>query len=642
MEFSPTKDLRQKFKELSLNTPGTTTVLPTMKDGTLFKSGAVFDQENAYIGSTLHETNRTCHDNNNTVLHKVGASDGEEAQWLQVKNAMSAKAQERVVSSVDCAEASPPESEHSIEKEYYDEINIDNNSTWEQIKREYMCDETPSKSNTSIEPSVYQLPDYSFEDKDMLRGLSNPSTHTHKVMSFPSTRPFILHEDSPMPKPVLITRPKLLNLEQSPQKKPVEIKLITPLDEGMIYENGKWVYPGAKATQPKLQPGRYNLEISDDEGDHNHSEGVSAFDPGYVTNVSSLDVSYSQSQRRLISALNDAVPAGSDWDRVTKVNLSNSNIVTLKGLESFLPSLKELDLSSNRITTLDGLPPTLQSLSLANNKITEQVLNLEKFQNLHTLDLSNNEITNIHQFQSLTNLRKLILNGNKIKVLANLPVVQYLDVSNNSIRGSIDLSLYDFHDLITCDLSRNKITALTNVNLNQLRCLKLSDIHNLSELQIAPPLPNLKRLELMGCDKLTKLECRTKMSNLRLLTMSSSTVVSGNFPHLESLTIQGEKSLRRLLDPGFIINKHLLELGIIEGCLSMDDLPRIKTLFSHIQVFNLRGNAIDGSFEELVKFFQSYKDIHQLNLDDNPIKENIKDQELFGLFNLMIYKLTHK
>lgn len=642
MDFSPTKDLRQKFKELSLNTPGTTTMLPTMKDGPMIKDGAVIDQENDYIGSTLHETKHICNDNNDTVLHKTGVSDGVEAQWLQVKNAMSSKAKERVVSSVDAAVPSLLGPDHSIEKEYNDDLDIESNSTWEQIKREYMCDETPSKSNTSVEPSIYQLPDYSFEDKDMLRGLSNPSTHTHKVMSFPSTRPFILHEDSPMPKPILITRPKLLNLDQSPQKKPVEIKLITPLDEGMIFENGKWVYPGAKSIQPKLQPGKYNSEISDDEGEQNNNESASVFDPECVTNVSSLDVSYSQSQRRLISALNDAVPTGNDWDSVTTVNLSNSNIVTLKGLGSFLPSLKELDLSSNRITTLDGLPPTLQSLSLANNQITEQVLNLEKFQNLHTLNLSNNEITNIHQFQALTNLRKLILKGNKIKVLANLPVVQYLDLSNNSIRGNIDLSLYDFHDMITCDLSSNKITALKNVNLNQLRCLKLSNNNNLSELQIAPPLPNLKRLELMGCDKLTKLECRTKMLNLRLLTISSSTMVSGNLPHLESLTIQGEKSLQRLLDPDFIINKHLLELGIIEGCLSMDDLPKIKTLFSHIQVFNLRGNAIDGSFEDLVKIFQSYKDIHQLNLDDNPIKDNIKDQQLFELFNLMIYKLTHK
>lgn len=589
---SPTKALREKFSELSIN-------LPSLQEQRQLKLGAwdFEDKENNLI--------------DDTVLHHEDANTSE-PQWLKVK-----KATQRVVSSVNCEASSMSEDEES------------SNRTWEQMKKEYL-EEEQSLPEESVMDDFHchrEVPDYSFEDKKFM-------DHTFKDFSIPSTLKVssfqTRYSDSPMAKPRLV-RPQLARGDVA-EKNTVEIRLMTPVDEGMVFEDGVWVHPHVR---PRLQT-RYELELSDDD------EVDITIDPAQVTNLSRIDLSYSETKRHLISVLNDAIAPGSDWDEVTKVDISGKNIITLKGLGTFLPALKELNLSNNMITTLDGLPCGLQSLSLAGNKITDQVLNFNLLQSLHTLDLSDNGVTNLHQFQSLNNLRKLFLRGNHIQALADLPVVQELDVSSNFIRGAVDISVYNFKDLMQLDISANSITSVTNFSLEQVRVLKLENNANLAKFQVAANCPNLKKLELIGCAKLEAVDLDDKLNGLRLLTVEGSTQITGRLPNLESLTVTGEHALKRLNNPSLVINRHLMELRLLNSGLTMGSLPQVQSLFPHVKFYNLKGNKIDGSFEALVKFFQGYKDLRSLVLDDNPIKENLKDPELVELFHLMVSKLTHK
>jgi Leucine-rich repeat (LRR) protein len=554
-----------------------------------------------HLGQWDHEDKENYVDD--TVIHNESA-DTTEPEWLKVKNAM---AQDHALSNV--------------------------NNTWEQMKKQYI-DDAATELSILDETTDMNFSEYSFQDKRFLN-LSNPATR--KTTSFN-------YVDSPMAKPKLIKS----SFERSRvQEKPlVDIRLITPLDKGMVFEGGAWIFPNA---QPKLQQNRYDLRLSDDEDspakpqllnryDLDLSDDDTSIDHVQVTNVSHLNLSYSESKRHLISVLNDCIESGSDWDEVTHVDLSNKSIVTLKGLDEFLPNLKELDLSSNMITTLEGLPSGLQSLILSKNSITDQVLNFSKFQNLHMLDLSDNHITNLHQFHELNNLRTLKLSGNYIKSLSDLPVVQVLDLSNNSIRGCVDLSLHNFKDMAELNLSGNKITRLKGLS-DELRIINMEN-NNLTSFQIDAKLSNLKKLELRGNTNLNSLKCGTHLKSLRLLTIESGTVVRGDFSVLESLTLIGEHGLERLNDDGFHVNDHLKELRMIKCGITMETLSKIHVALKHIQHFDLRDNAIDGSFVELIQFFKKYLEVGSIRLEGNPIVENLKDQADVDLFHLMIHKLA--
>ena len=80
-----------------------------------------------------------------------------------------------------------------------------------------------------------------------------------------------------------------------------------------------------------------------------------------------------------------------------------------------LTSLKKLDLSSNKITTIHSLNNlvNLEKLDLSYNKITT-TQGLEKLTNLQDLRLNNNKITTIQGLDNLNKLKYITLYNNKI------------------------------------------------------------------------------------------------------------------------------------------------------------------------------------------------------------------------------------
>ena len=117
----------------------------------------------------------------------------------------------------------------------------------------------------------------------------------------------------------------------------------------------------------------------------------------------------------------------------------------------------------------------LQTLNLSNNQISD-ISALDDLTALHTLDLSNNSITYISALTDLTALETLDLSNNHISnigALAGLTGLQTLDLSNNAVNN---LSVLEYlANLQTLDLHDNdylddisplaSLTNLTSVNV---------------------------------------------------------------------------------------------------------------------------------------------------------------------------------
>ncbi|MHA2472116.1 MAG: leucine-rich repeat domain-containing protein [Promethearchaeota archaeon] len=94
-------------------------------------------------------------------------------------------------------------------------------------------------------------------------------------------------------------------------------------------------------------------------------------------------------------------------------NQNITNITDIGGSKGKLDKVKELDLSHNHITNLEGIDkfPNLKLLKLNNNRIKdlEGITNLKKLEGLY---LRNNLLTSLSGMRNLLNLKSLDLSGN--------------------------------------------------------------------------------------------------------------------------------------------------------------------------------------------------------------------------------------
>ena len=146
--------------------------------------------------------------------------------------------------------------------------------------------------------------------------------------------------------------------------------------------------------------------------------------------------------------------------QILRLNLDNSNIATLEGLQSFT-NLQELFVNGNNLTSVDfSTLNSLRSIQCSYNELTSIVLG----QNVIYFEAEGNQLTNADFIAAAPNLIALILstnlltNLNAVGVLVNL---RYLDVSSNLI-ASIDTSTLTLLESLYID--HNNLTSLTIPN----------------------------------------------------------------------------------------------------------------------------------------------------------------------------------
>lgn len=248
----------------------------------------------------------------------------------------------------------------------------------------------------------------------------------------------------------------------------------------------------------------------------------------------------------------------------------------------------------------------ISSLNLTNQNITD-ITGIEKCQNLISLDLSYNNISDISPLLKLDGLKDLNLNNNMIEdisYISNLFSLRQLNLRDNKITDidhSRDLTKdkdkdennYEDYDLIS-ENTFKRLTNLTHLDLSnsELHRWDGNNINNLSNLK---DLTNLVSLNLTG----------TGITNLDDLK---------NLMELNSLYM-GNNEIRNI---DFIKNFGSLTYLDISNNYDGDnkiDLSPLKDIHG-LKYLDARNNGIEDIYA-----LRGLTNLNTLYLEDNPIKD---------------------
>ncbi|KAK4311617.1 hypothetical protein Pmani_016904 [Petrolisthes manimaculis] len=287
----------------------------------------------------------------------------------------------------------------------------------------------------------------------------------------------------------------------------------------------------------------------------------------------------------------------SDLPHLTSLYLQRLGLDRLPPLGD-LPSLRSLDLGSNKVKSVDNLSltglPNLQELDLSKNQLTS--LTSRAFVNitLIRLNLSRNMIARLdtNSFQHLGSLAELKLSRNRLTpatfnrsapVFTNLTNLRLLDLNGNRISRLQGLMFEDLKKLKILKLRRNEVASFSDgvfYGLDAIDKLYL-DYNNMTVVH--------KGL-LFGLGSLTHL------------------ALSHN--HIDSIRPDSWKSTQRLVSLDLSQNRLVsLREGTFRG---LGDLTTLKLSFNHLA--HIEHNS-----------FQPTTSLTVLELDHNQLRWSVED-----------------
>ncbi|MDP3150226.1 MAG: leucine-rich repeat domain-containing protein [Ignavibacteria bacterium] len=280
---------------------------------------------------------------------------------------------------------------------------------------------------------------------------------------------------------------------------------------------------------------------------------------------------------------------------------------------SFLKELKNLasiNLRNNNQTDVTFLKElkNLTSLNLSNNIITD-VTFLRELKNLTSLNLSNNIITDVTFLRELKNLTSLDLSWNDkltdVTFLKELKKLTSLNLSWNDKLTDVTF-LKELKNLTSLDLSFNNLTDVTF--LKELKNLTWLDL-NFNDLTDVSYLKELKNLTSL---------------DLRYNKLKDVTFVK-EFKNLTSLSLSGNN----LTDVSYLKElKNLTSLDLSGNNLT--DVTFVKE-FKNLTSLYLSGNNLTD-----VRFLQELKNLTSLSLSPNRLIDFTFLKELKNLTSLSL------
>ncbi|CAJ2633769.1 unnamed protein product [Trifolium pratense] len=284
-----------------------------------------------------------------------------------------------------------------------------------------------------------------------------------------------------------------------------------------------------------------------------------------------------------------------------------------------LTPLKYLDLSYNQfIGNISAISSySLETLSLCGNmlqgNISESIFNLanltllclssnnlsgvvnfqhfSKLQNLDSLSLSHNSQLSLnfesnvnYNFSQLTELDLSSLSLTRFpKLSGKLSSLEYLDLSNNKINGSVPNWLLETMDSSGfLNLSQNLFTSIDGISTNNYRLSNLDLSFNLLHGEASSSICN--------------------MSLLRILNLAHNELTGiipqclANLPRLEVLDLQMNK-FHGTLPSNFSMDNELQTLNFYGNQLE-GHLPMSLSKCTNLQVLNLGNNKIEDKFSD--------------------------------------------
>ncbi|KAK7048103.1 hypothetical protein R3P38DRAFT_2867383 [Favolaschia claudopus] len=211
------------------------------------------------------------------------------------------------------------------------------------------------------------------------------------------------------------------------------------------------------------------------------------------------ECSFGVAHDRIVEVLTDVEPFEPHWDSLSTVDLSNRRLESAARLKEFLPSLDALNLNSNELSWLSGIPGGVRTLSVASNRLTG-LTSYSHLLNLENLDISRNEVDSLRQLACLRHLRELRADGNMLESaegLERMDGLVKLSLAGNAIR-TLDVSAFRWTRLEMLNVSGNRLEKISGLSgLQALVALNVDD-NALGSLEAGGAMPRLRILRVSG------------------------------------------------------------------------------------------------------------------------------------------------
>ncbi len=221
--------------------------------------------------------------------------------------------------------------------------------------------------------------------------------------------------------------------------------------------------------------------------------------------------------------------------KIEELNISNSNISDLTGIENFT-NLRVLNCSNNSLTNLDiSNNNTLTNIDCSGNQLMS--LNLSNNTSLTNINCSNNPITDIDLSNNI-NIDTLICRNNSLTSLdiSDNTSLVYLNCSDNGIK-SLDVNNKD--SLVELWCARNGMTSLDITN-----CKSLSILYCNANKLITADVSTNTSLNVLWCaiNEINSLDVSTNTSLSELVcTFNQLSCIKVNQSQLDNIPAGWEK-----------------------------------------------------------------------------------------------------
>ncbi len=269
-------------------------------------------------------------------------------------------------------------------------------------------------------------------------------------------------------------------------------------------------------------------------------------------------------------------------------------------------------------------------------EIKSDTFNIDEIKNVKTLDLSDNDISNVYlkAFSSLPNLENLLLCNNKIPYLAddlfkNCDNLKYVSLADNSISSiKRETLLPILKTLEVLDLSKNQIQDLGEKTFKAHSTFNYNS--NLDTLKLSNNIINkLNDNNFKGLSKLVHLD----LSGNKIKQIDK-----GTFAYLKSLSQLNlsKKEITCISDESFKDLSKLVDLNLSENKL---ESFTAKDFNSHPKESNLADFGPNEKLKQTGKQFSGLKHLTTLNLSMNRIQKIDSDTfvDLDNLQTLLLF-----
>lgn len=250
----------------------------------------------------------------------------------------------------------------------------------------------------------------------------------------------------------------------------------------------------------------------------------------------------------------------------------------------YLTELESLDLSNNDLTDISFMKDMtkLVQLNLSNNNIKEVSDYILENRNLEILDFSNNQLSDVTRLRNMDSIKKLDLSNNNITDIS--PIGKIYSLESLFFTGN---NLSSFKDSIS-ELENLKELGLGNCNILFSDIISLKYLNNLNYLDISGTDPNIETI--------------SKLSNLTSLVLSNCNLASKDLSKINSLVNLTELDL----------SENNLDKVMFANALNAESLADLKKL-------SLGGNA----FIDEVPGLENFKNLTYLDMTNSYNLESI-------------------